>query len=297
MKGLEQGPPANRESRPAPVLRPVIRSPSPEPSRQEMPPGPTPGSLRPGIPLRRGLDRGDDDRPTTSALSRGGVARDSKGHGGTPEVNHGLSESGQDRPEGLADLPRLHELRRARARAPTPGCSTRSRAGRSSAGPRARHQLLRHRQLYSDGTSEEILGRAIRDFARRDEVVIATKVFYPSRQGPQRQGPVAQGDHDRDRRQPPPARHGLRRPLPDPSLGLRDADRGDARSPARRGEGRQGAVHRRLLDVRLAILQGALPRRPPRLDAVRLDAEPLQPALSRGGARDDGPLRRRRASA
>jgi aryl-alcohol dehydrogenase-like predicted oxidoreductase len=37
---------------------------------------------------------------------------------------------------------------------------------------------------YSDGTSEEILGRAIRDFARRDEVVIATKVYYPTRKGP-----------------------------------------------------------------------------------------------------------------
>ena len=32
--------------------------------------------------------------------------------------------------------------------------------------------------IYSRGASEEILGRAIRDFARRDEVVIATKVFY-----------------------------------------------------------------------------------------------------------------------
>jgi len=32
---------------------------------------------------------------------------------------------------------------------------------------------------YSDGTSEEILGRAVRDFARRDEVVLATKVFFP----------------------------------------------------------------------------------------------------------------------
>jgi 1-deoxyxylulose-5-phosphate synthase len=30
--------------------------------------------------------------------------------------------------------------------------------------------------VYSDGTSEEILGRAIRDFARREEIVIATKV-------------------------------------------------------------------------------------------------------------------------
>ncbi len=29
--------------------------------------------------------------------------------------------------------------------------------------------------VYSDGTSEEIVGRALRDFARRDEVVIATK--------------------------------------------------------------------------------------------------------------------------
>ena len=33
------------------------------------------------------------------------------------------------------------------------------------------------RTRYSDGTSEEILGRALKDFARRDEVVIATKVY------------------------------------------------------------------------------------------------------------------------
>jgi 1-deoxyxylulose-5-phosphate synthase len=33
--------------------------------------------------------------------------------------------------------------------------------------------------VYSLGTSEEILGRAIRDFAKRDEVVVATKVFNP----------------------------------------------------------------------------------------------------------------------
>jgi 1-deoxyxylulose-5-phosphate synthase len=31
---------------------------------------------------------------------------------------------------------------------------------------------------YSDGTSEEIIGRALKDFARRDEVVLATKVFF-----------------------------------------------------------------------------------------------------------------------
>jgi aryl-alcohol dehydrogenase-like predicted oxidoreductase len=33
--------------------------------------------------------------------------------------------------------------------------------------------------VYSDGTSEEILGRALKDFMRRDDAVIATKVFFP----------------------------------------------------------------------------------------------------------------------
>ena len=33
--------------------------------------------------------------------------------------------------------------------------------------------------VYSAGTSEEILGRALKDFAQRDEVVIATKVHWP----------------------------------------------------------------------------------------------------------------------
>jgi aryl-alcohol dehydrogenase-like predicted oxidoreductase len=37
---------------------------------------------------------------------------------------------------------------------------------------------------YSDGTSEEILGRALKDFAHREEVVIATKVFSRMRPGP-----------------------------------------------------------------------------------------------------------------
>src|SRR5580692_5205449 len=37
---------------------------------------------------------------------------------------------------------------------------------------------------YSAGSSEEIVGRALADFAKRDEVVIATKVRMPMRQGP-----------------------------------------------------------------------------------------------------------------
>jgi aryl-alcohol dehydrogenase-like predicted oxidoreductase len=38
--------------------------------------------------------------------------------------------------------------------------------------------------IYSDGSSEEIVGRALKDFARRDEVVIATKVHGRMRPGP-----------------------------------------------------------------------------------------------------------------
>ena len=35
---------------------------------------------------------------------------------------------------------------------------------------------------YSDGTSEEIVGRALRDFAQRDEVVIATRCSFQAQQ-------------------------------------------------------------------------------------------------------------------
>ena len=42
--------------------------------------------------------------------------------------------------------------------------------------------------VYSSGESEAVLGRAIRDFAHRDDVVIATKVWGPARQGPNGRG-------------------------------------------------------------------------------------------------------------
>jgi 1-deoxyxylulose-5-phosphate synthase len=38
--------------------------------------------------------------------------------------------------------------------------------------------------FYNYGTSEEIVGRALKDYADRDEIVLATKVFFPMRQGP-----------------------------------------------------------------------------------------------------------------
>ena len=33
--------------------------------------------------------------------------------------------------------------------------------------------------MYSRGVSEQVVGRALKEFARRDEIVLATKVFYP----------------------------------------------------------------------------------------------------------------------
>jgi aryl-alcohol dehydrogenase-like predicted oxidoreductase len=42
--------------------------------------------------------------------------------------------------------------------------------------------------VYSNGASEEVLGRAIRDFAQRDEVVIATKVYNPMGPDPNNRG-------------------------------------------------------------------------------------------------------------
>jgi aryl-alcohol dehydrogenase-like predicted oxidoreductase len=38
--------------------------------------------------------------------------------------------------------------------------------------------------VYSDGTSEEIVGRALREMGRRDELVVTTKVFFPWRDRP-----------------------------------------------------------------------------------------------------------------
>lgn len=42
--------------------------------------------------------------------------------------------------------------------------------------------------IYSDGSSEEILGRALKDYANRDEIVIATKVCLATGQGPNQKG-------------------------------------------------------------------------------------------------------------
>jgi len=47
--------------------------------------------------------------------------------------------------------------------------------------------------VYSDGTSEEFLGRALKDFSNRDEVVIATKVYFPLGKDLNSKGPNSKG--------------------------------------------------------------------------------------------------------
>jgi len=42
--------------------------------------------------------------------------------------------------------------------------------------------------IYSAGESERIIGRALRDFARRDDMVIATKAFFPMDESPNGRG-------------------------------------------------------------------------------------------------------------
>src|ERR1700724_3348452 len=64
-----------------------------------------------------------------------------------------------------------------------------------SLGEEKRRPLIRHAieqginffdtaNMYSQGSSEEILGRALKDFANRDDVVIATKLRHPMRAAP-----------------------------------------------------------------------------------------------------------------
>jgi len=42
--------------------------------------------------------------------------------------------------------------------------------------------------MYSIGESEEVLGKAIKEFVNRDDVVIATKIFFPMRETPNGRG-------------------------------------------------------------------------------------------------------------
>ena len=106
------------------------------------------------------------------------------------------------------------------ARATTRGRSTRTPAGRSS-GARSRPASSSSTRPTSTPTGRarrSSAGRCCASTSRARRSCIATKVTADA-PGPNGARPVAQGDHDRDRRVARAARHGLRRPLPDPPLG------------------------------------------------------------------------------
>ena len=113
--------------------------------------------------------------------------------------------------------------------------------------------------MYSLGVSEEILGRALKDFGpSRDRVVVATKVFNPMGDDPNQRGLSRKHiSHAID--------DSLRR-LGTDYVDLYQIHRLDYTTPieeilealddvVKHG---QGALHRRLFDVRLAIRQDAL---------------------------------------
>ncbi len=60
--------------------------------------------------------------------------------------------------------------------------------GHQQAGPGERRQLLDTANGYSAGSSEEFVGQAVKDFTRREEVVLSTKVWMRMRPGPGRRG-------------------------------------------------------------------------------------------------------------
>ena len=144
---------------------------------------------------------------------------------------------------------------------------------------------------YSLGNSEEILGRAIKDFARRDEVVIATKVYGRMRPGPNgaglsRKAIFAEIDNS------------LRR-LGMDYVDLYQIHRFDHDTPI---EETLEALHD-VVKVGKARYIGASSmhawqfgprhRREKRLVALCQHAEPRQPALSRGRARNAAVVRGR----
>src|SRR5205823_487688 len=99
---------------------------------------------------------------------------------------HGIRQSRRDGTQSLAPLPRHDDLRHLAVAAVDPG------RGREPPlpprGARVGHQLLRHREHVLERRERGSVGRALRDFARRDEVVIATKVFFPTGKGPNDRG-------------------------------------------------------------------------------------------------------------
>ena len=111
--------------------------------------------------------------------------------------------------------------------------------------------------VYSLGVSEEVTGRALRDFARRDAGGHRHQGACPDERRPERRRAVAQAHPGLHRRLAAAAGHRLRGSLPDPPLRQRDAHRGDDGGAERRGAG----PARRATSARRACTPGSSPRR------------------------------------
>ena len=119
---------------------------------------------------------------------------------------------------------------------------------------------------YSHATNEEYFGQNIRRLGiRREVVVLALKVYF-SEVKLKREAIMRELDGTLQRRQTP---------LPDSSLRLRHAYKGNDGGAALDGDGQQGAEYRRLGYVRISVPQYATLCLKERLDALRHDAEPL----------------------
>ena len=163
------------------------------------------------------------------------------------------------------------------------------------AGPRRRHQLLRHRQRvlrwHQRGVPRPCAARPRREprrGGRRDEGLRAHA------QGPEQHRSLAQGDPGRGR--PQPARLGT------DFIDLYQIHRLDRRTPmeeilealhdvVRGGQGALPRARRRCAAWQFAKMLHLADT--PRVDALREHAEPLQPPVPRGGARDAPALSRR----
>ena len=146
--------------------------------------------------------------------------------------------------------------------------------------------------VYQRGTSEELVGRAINRYSRREDIVLATKVYGrmhdgPGGQGLSRKAILEQVDASLTR-------------LGTDYIDLYQIHRFDPDTPV---EETMEALHDvvkagkvRYLGasshVRLAVRQAPARRRPRRLDPVRVHAEPVQPAPPPRRAGADGHVRR-----